>query len=190
MLPESKPADAVHARPPEAGEGWVTARAPQLAEAMRRLVSFPGLVYGHRDLVAISVRRDLEARFSGTVLGWAWPLVHPMFLFVVYYFIFTKLLSFKIEHLPPGQESALGVYMFCGIMAWASIAESLTRGTGSIVDNGNLIKKLAFPSEILPLNVALVGLVTMSFAVVVFVAGSVLTPIWRIPGPAVLWVPL
>ena len=170
-------------------EGWVTARPPRLQEVLRRIVGFPKLVVEHYDLVWTSVRRELEARFQGTILGWIWPLIHPVFLFVVYYFIFTKLLDFKIPDLPPGQESAMGVYMFVGIVVWSTIAETLTRGTNSIVDNGNLIKKLSFPSEILPLNVVLVGLITLFFAVVVFLAGC-FTPMWTLPGWHVAWLPL
>lgn len=170
--------------------GWVTARPTKLREVGGRIVRFPLLLREHADLVTTSVRRELEIRFRGTVLGWFWPLVQPLFLFAVYYFIFTKLLSFKIPDLPPGQEAAMGVYMFVGIMGWSAISESLTRGTGVIVDNGNLIKKLSFPSEILPLNVSLVGTITMLFALVVFVLATLLTPIWTAPGPELAWAPV
>lgn len=174
--------------PPE-GE-WVTARPTRLVEVFGRLVRFPVLIVEHKDLVLTSVKRELEVRFRGTVLGWLWPLVHPLFLFAVYYFIFTKLLSFKIPNVPPGREAALGIYMFVGIMAWAAISEALTQGTSVILDNGNLIKKLAFPSEILPLNTTLVGVITFVFAVAMFVVATVATPVWPAPGKELLWVPL
>ncbi|HED66193.1 MAG TPA: ABC transporter permease [Planctomycetes bacterium] len=171
-------------------EGWVTARPPRFHEIVRRVFGFPGLLRRHKDLVLTSVKRDLEVRFSGTILGWFWPLFHPLFLFVVYYFIFVHLLGFKLQGLPESQKSGMGVYMFVGISAWTAIAETLVRGTSSIVDNGNLIKKLAFPSEILPLNVTLVGLVTLLFAVAMFVVACTLTPMWPAPGWALLWVPV
>lgn len=186
--PSGDAAGAVEARR-EPGE-WVTSRPARLMDFWGRLLAFPRLLTTHRDLIQSSVKRELEARFKGTILGWLWPLVHPMFLFAVYYFIFTKLLNFKLgTEIPPGQESALGIYMFVGILAFTSFSDSVFRGTGSIVDNGNLIKKLAFPSEILPLNVTLVGLVTLVFSLVVFVLGSALTPIWTAPGWHLLWIP-
>jgi ABC-type polysaccharide/polyol phosphate export permease len=157
---------------------------------VQRFFSLPKRMLAHRDLIAISVKRDLEARFSGTMLGWLWPLVHPMFLFVVYYFIFTKLLNFKIPHLPEGQESALGIFMFCGIMSYATISEGVVRGANTFIENGNLIKKLAFPAEILPLNISLVCSVTHLFALAVFLLGCLLTPIWEAPGLSALWIPL
>ena len=172
------------------GQGWITARPVRLQEVVRRVIGVPQLLANHRDLITTSVKRDLGARFTGTVLGWVWPLIHPLFLFAAYYFIFTELLKFKLHYLPQGQKAALGVYMFVGIMAWAAIAEALMRGTNAIVENGNLIKKLAFPSEILPLNVALVGLVTLSFAMGVFIVVCLVTPVWAAPGPELLWIPV
>jgi lipopolysaccharide transport system permease protein len=175
--------------PGESG-GWVTARPPRAVEILLRIVCFPRLFVGHRDLISTSVKRELEARFKGTVLGWAWPLVQPLFLFAVYYFIFTELLQFKIPNLPEDKKAAMGVFMFVGITAWATMAETLTRGTNAIVENGNLIKKLAFPSEVLPLNLTLAGLVTLLFAIVMFILACVFTPMWPAPGIDLLWVPV
>ena len=172
------------------GEGWVTARPPKAKEILLRILGFPGLVRRHWDLLTTSCRRELEARFSDTVLGWLWPPFHPLFLFVVYYFIFANLLQVKIPNLPEDLKAAFGVWMFVGITVWAAIAETLNRGTNVIVDNGNLIKKLAFPSEILPLNLTIVGLITLAFAVTMFVLACFLTPMWRAPGIELLWVPV
>lgn len=191
MTPESQSAaQAVASGAPGDAPVWVTARPPRAAEILLRIVCFPRLVVEHRDLISTSVKRELEARFKGTVLGWAWPLVQPLFLFAVYYFIFTELLQFKIPNLPEDKKAAMGVFMFVGITAWATIAETLTRGTNAIVDNGNLIKKLAFPSEVLPLNLTIAGLVTLLFAVAMFVLACVFTPMWPAPGIELLWIPL
>ncbi|MCA8942605.1 MAG: ABC transporter permease, partial [Planctomycetes bacterium] len=108
-------------------------------------------------------------------------------LFVVYYFIFTKLLNFKIPDLPAGQESAMGIYMFVGVMVWTSVAEALTRDCTSIVDNGNLIKKLSFPTELLPLNAVLVSMVTMLFGVLAFLIACAFG-VWPLPGKDALWI--
>lgn len=171
-------------------EGWVTARPPRMVEVLSRVVGFPGLVSRNRDLVWQTVRRELESRFKGTLLGWAWPLVFPMFMFVIYYFIFTKLLAMKFPSLPEEQKAAMGVFMFVGVLVWTSFAESLARGCNVIVENGNLIKKLAFPSEVLPLNVVLVNLITMLFGVAVFVLACFATPLWLSPGWMLAWIPV
>jgi len=171
-------------------EGWITARPPRAAEVVLRLLTLPRMIRDHRDLIGTSVRREIDGRFSGTALGWVWPLVHPLFLFAVYYFIFTELLDFKMPDVPEDKKAALGVYMFVGIMAWTALAETILRGTSSITDNGNLIKKLSFPAEILPLNIALASVVTHLFALVVFLVACLVTPIWPLPTAAVAWVPV
>jgi ABC-type polysaccharide/polyol phosphate export permease len=169
---------------------WVTAQAPKAVEIVRRIVGFPALCFAHRDLIRTSVRRELQARFTGTTLGWLWPLLHPLLLFGIYYFIFTKLLSFKFPDLPESQKFAFGIYMFVGVLAWTAVAESLNRGAGVILENGNLIKKLAFPSEVLPLNVVLVSLVTMVLGIVTYCAMVTVTSVWTAPGPMLVWVPV
>ena len=169
---------------------WVTPRPTRGLEVLQRLVRLPWLVSGHRDLVATTLKRDLSARFQGTLLGWAWPVLQPLFLFGVYYFIFTRFLGQRMPDLPAGMEAGMGVYLFCALIAWGAFSEALARGTSVIVDNGNLIKKLAFPSELLPLNVVLASLVMMLFAIGIFVLVACFTPVWPAPGPAVAWVPV
>lgn len=169
---------------------WVTPRPARPIEVLARILRLPWLVRANIDLVRTSVRRDISARFQGTLLGWAWPVLQPLFLFAVYYFIFSELLQQRMPNLPEAQEAGMGVYMFCGMMPWAVLAESLGRGTAVIVENGNMIKKLAFPSEILPLNVVLVSQVMMLFAVAIFVLATWATPVWPAAGWSLLWVPV
>lgn len=168
---------------------WITPRPARPLEVLKRIVTLPGLMRDHFDLIRTTLRRDISARFQGTLLGWAWPFLQPLFLFGIYYFIFTQLLQVKMPNLPEDKKAAMGVYMFVGMIPWTMVAESLARGTGVIVDNGNLIKKLAFPSELLPLNVVLASMVMMLFAVAIFVVAATTTPVWPAPGWGLLWVP-
>jgi ABC-type polysaccharide/polyol phosphate export permease len=184
MTPEPTSASA-----PNEGE-WVSARPSRALEVLARLVNLPRLVARNSDLVTTTLKRDLAARFQGTLLGWAWPFLQPLFLFAVYYFIFTEFLQIKMQNLPEEQQAGMGVYMFAGMICWAALGESLARGTGVIVDNGNLIKKLAFPSEILPLNVVLAALSLLLFATTAFVLATLVTPIWPRPGAHLLWLPV
>jgi ABC-type polysaccharide/polyol phosphate export permease len=184
MSPDSEPSLV-----PPAGE-WVTPRPTRGLEVLQRLVGLPRLVISQRDLVLTTLKRDLNARFQGTLLGWSWPFLQPLFLFGVYFFIFTRFLGQRMPELPPGMEAGMGVYMFTAMIAWSAFSEALARGTSVIVDNGNLIKKLAFPSELLPLNVVLAALVTMLFAVAIFVLVALFTPVWPAPGIELAWLPV
>jgi ABC-type polysaccharide/polyol phosphate export permease len=183
MSPEES--DALGAAPGE----WITARPTRAREVGQRILRLPWLVAEHWDLVRTTLRRDLAARFQGTVLGWAWPLLQPLLLFGVYFYIFTELLQQRMRDLPDDRKAGMGVYMFCAMVAWSALAEALTRGTSVIVDNGNLIKKLVFPAELLPLNTVLAALVMMLFGVAIFVLATLFTPVWPPPGLELLWVP-
>ncbi len=175
---------------PEPQGTWISARPTRAHEVLRRLVRLPWVVTEHWDLVRTTLRRDLVARFQGTLLGWAWPILQPLLLFGVYFFIFTELLQQRMQGLPDSQRAAMGVYMFCAMISWSALADALARGTSVIVENGNLIKKLVFPAELLPLNVVLSALVMMMFGVGIFVLATIFTPVWPAPGFTLLWIPL
>lgn len=181
-------------------DGWVTARPPGAGQVLQRFLGFPRVLLSHTDLVRTSTRRMIEAQFKGSVLGWLWPLFTPVALFFVYYFIFTKLLGFKLGVMGLDAEAAtaMGIYMFTGIVVWTGFAEAIGRCTGTIVENGDVIKKLSFPTELLPLNIVLSSSVTMLFGVGAFLLAVTVANLfagedqafllWHTPGWEVLWI--
>ena len=169
---------------------WIDARPLSFGEALALLPGFPGRLWHQRELVAAWVRRDLRSRLLGTFLGRAWPLLAPLALFGAYWFVVTKLLGFRLPGLAPEQTAALGVYMFLGVVVWSAFAESLTRCTHAIVDNARLVARVQFPAELLPVEIVLAQLVTMSIALVLFVIVAPVTGVWRAPGPWLAAAPL
>ncbi len=159
---------------------------------MAGILGFPALVWRHRTMLGSFVTRELRARFHGSALGFFWPLIQPAALFAVYWFLFARLLGMKLE-LAGGDpdatgESGFAVYLFSGIILWSAFAEAVLRATGVVTENGNLIKKMAFPSELLPCSVAIVALVMQVLSLVVyFVVARVLG---MLPGPEALLLPL
>ncbi|GDY02581.1 transport permease protein [Planctomycetota bacterium] len=121
------------------------------------VLGFPKTIWEHRYLVQNFFRRELLGRFRGSVLGLLWVLIHPMFLFAIYYFVFGYLFGRPGTGTAPSPEYAL--YMFSGVIVFASLTEGLGRACTCITDNGNLVKKVAFPSELLPVPVILVAMV-------------------------------
>jgi lipopolysaccharide transport system permease protein len=169
---------------------WVEATPAGVGEIARAVAGFPALVWRHRDFVRTSVRRDLAARLSGTLLGRAWPLIAPLAMFAAYYFLFTRIFGVRVGALPPEQRGALGVYMFLGVVIWSAFADSLARSTHAFVDAGPTIKKIAFPAELVPLQIALANLVTMAAALFAFVLATWVSPVWRAPGAALALAPV
>jgi lipopolysaccharide transport system permease protein len=122
------------------------------------IVRFPALVGRNRYMVHNFLRRDILGRVNGSFLGVGWILLQPIFLFVVYYAVFGVLFAQRnTEDEPP---EVFAVYLFSGILVWQAFAEATSTSCGVIVDNGSLVKKVAFPSEVLLIHVQVSAMFT------------------------------
>ena len=108
----------------------------------------------YRGLIWSLVARDLKARYRGSVLGFAWSFINPLLLLLIYSFVFTTIMPNDTQSVKP-----YAVFMFCGILPWTWFAASLSDATGSLIAGGNLIKKVLFPAEVLPLVSVLANMV-------------------------------
>jgi lipopolysaccharide transport system permease protein len=120
----------------------------------------------HRGLTLSLVRRDLEARYRGSFGGGLWTLLNPLLLMLTYYFVFGVVLESRF----PGDPTREGfvLYFLAGMLPWLAISEALGRSPALILEHGNLIKKLVFPSEVLPVVRTLAALVSEAVAIVLF----------------------
>ena len=117
----------------------------------------------YRGLIQSLVARELKARYRGSVLGFFWSFVNPLLLLLVYSFVFTHVLpASKDERVTP-----FALFMFCGILPWTWFSSSLLEASGVLISGGNLIKKVLFPAEILPIVTVLANLVHFLFGLVV-----------------------
>jgi lipopolysaccharide transport system permease protein len=159
---------------------------------MPRLVGAPTLargsmirrfseLYSYRELIRNLVVRDLKVRYKNSALGVLWSLLNPLLMTLVFSVVFTVMLpNNQVEHFP--------VFFLCGFLPWSFLSASLIGGTGSIVSNSNLIKKVYFPREILPVSGVLSNLVNFLVALVVLF-GMIFVFQIRLT-PAVLMLPL
>src|SRR6187399_3084410 len=129
-------------RQPTKPAARITSRSP----CCRSMWSNLATLVRYRGLVQSLVVRDLKARYRGSVLGFFWSFVNPLLLLLIYSFIFTKVIPNETKGVQP-----YAVFMFCGILPWNWFATSLTDSSGSLIAGGNLIKKVLFPAEVLPL---------------------------------------
>lgn len=99
------------------------------------------------------VVRDLKVRYTGSVIGLLWSIVQPLSMLLLLTYIFSVILKVRIA----GEEGDINFaeWLFCGYLPWMAFNEALVRATTSIVDNSNLIKKILFPIEILPLYIVI-----------------------------------
>jgi ABC-type polysaccharide/polyol phosphate export permease len=108
----------------------------------------------YRGLIQSLVARELKARYRGSVLGFLWSFVNPLLLLGIYSFIFNTILPNREADVQP-----YSLFMFCGILPWTWFSSSLMDASGSLIAGGNLIKKVLFPAEILPIVSVLANMV-------------------------------
>ena len=139
----------------------------------------------YRGLVASLVARELKARYRGSVLGFFWSFINPLLLLSIYTFVFTVVLPNNSTTLKP-----YGLFMFCGILPWNWFSSSLTEASGSLVSGGNLIRKVLFPAEVLPLVNVLANMVHFFLGLVILVGFLVAYRHWPDPLTDLLWFPV
>jgi ABC-type polysaccharide/polyol phosphate export permease len=103
-------------------------------------------LFRYRLLIESLVGRELKARYRGSVLGFFWSFVNPLFLLLTYVVVFTVVMPGT--HSPAMEPFAL--FFFCGILPWTWFSSSLLESSGVLIAGGNLIKKVLFPAEVLP----------------------------------------
>src|SRR5438093_9163522 len=108
----------------------------------------------YRGLIQSLVARELKARYRGSVLGFVWSFINPLLLLLIYWFVFTTVMPNKVEGVQP-----YALFMFCGILPWTWFSASLSEAAGSLISGGNLIKKVLFPAEVLPLVSVLANMI-------------------------------
>jgi ABC-type polysaccharide/polyol phosphate export permease len=104
-------------------------------------------LFRHRVLIQSLVVRELKARYRGSVGGYLWSFLNPLLLLAVYTTVFTVIIPQRGQG-PESQPYAL--YLFCGLLPWTWFSAALTEAANSLIAGGNLIKKLIFPAEVLP----------------------------------------
>ena len=128
-------------------------------------------VIRYRELFGSLFRRDIRAKYRGSVLGLGWSLLHPLALMLVYLFVFSVL------GLARDAPSNYWLFLLCGLPAWVFFATASQASYRSLLEKANLISKVRFPRQLVPLSI--VGTNLVSFAVMLGVV--VVLSLWRLP---------
>jgi ABC-2 type transport system permease protein len=108
-------------------------------------------LFAYRELLFSLTKKELKVKYRGSVLGFFWSLLNPILLMLVYSFVFSLVLRSGIEE--------FAIFLLCGLLPFNFFSNSMNYGTGSVVSNANLVKKIYFPKEIIPLSVVLSNLI-------------------------------
>jgi lipopolysaccharide transport system permease protein len=105
-------------------------------------------LYYYRHLLLQMVIREIKGRFAGSIGGIVWHFIHPVLMLIVFLFVFVYIFRLRVSS--TGGAAASAIYIIAGLFPWVILAEGLSRGTTSLIENANIIQKTAFPNEILP----------------------------------------
>lgn len=137
-------------------------------------------LYQYRDLLWLWIAREIRVRYKQSLLGVGWAVLQPLALTVVFAFLFSQLLRVDTEGVP------YPIFAYAALVPWTFFTTSLNFGVPSLVNNMNLVTKIYFPREVLPL--ANVGAAFVDFLIASLIFGGMLAfyRIW--PGARALWV--
>ena len=110
----------------------------------------------HRWLLRSLLQRELRNRYAGTVGGLVWVLVHPMLMLAIFAAVFQYVFQVRLPSASPEQPYVLWVAL--ALWPWLAFGESLSRGTVAVQQHGDLVKKVAFPQELLVYSAVLASM--------------------------------
>ncbi|MCC6767370.1 MAG: ABC transporter permease [Deltaproteobacteria bacterium] len=115
-------------------------------------------VWSARTVVRALVVRDLRGRYVGSALGTFWSIAQPLLQLATYTFVFATVMQVRVTD-AGGGDVPFVLYLACGLFPWLAIQEAITRSATCLVDNPTLVKRVIFPVEVLPVQLACAAVV-------------------------------
>lgn len=130
------------------------------------------LIGRHRGLLWAMTMRDISDRYTGQMLGGAWAILSPLLTMAVYVFVFTFIFRGRLGEDATG--TAFTAFALSGLAPWMAMQEGVSRSVSAVTGNANLIKQIVFPSEVLPLKIALATLPTLLIGLAVAIVTALI----------------
>lgn len=130
-------------------------------------------LYKYRELLKSNTKKEVRGKYKHSFLGVLWSFLNPLLQILVYAIVFPLILKNNQEHYV--------VFLCCGLIPWNFFAIAINRSASTMLENGNIIKKVYFPREILPISVVLSEAINFIISTVIILAfvlfnGISLTP--------------
>lgn len=116
-------------------------------------------LYNYRELLRTNVKKEIRGKYKGSFLGVLWSFLNPLLMVLVYAIVFPYIMRIKTENYL--------IFLICGVIPWTFFTTVMTQGMISIRINAGIIKKVYFPREILPISVAVSGLVNFFISCII-----------------------
>lgn len=139
-------------------------------------------LYSYRELLWSWIIRDIKVRYKQSLLGVAWAVLQPLSTTVLFAVIFSRFVRVPTEGIP------YPIFYYTALLPWTFSSASISSAVPSLVNNMNLVTKIYFPREILPISSIVASAADFAIASLVFIGMMVF---YRIPvGPSIAFVPI
>lgn len=102
-------------------------------------------IYNYRELLKTNIKKEIRGKYKGSWLGVLWTFLNPLLMLAVYAFVFPYILRVNVDNYT--------IFMIVALIPWNFFTTAIQSGTGSVVANGNILKKVYFPREIIPISI-------------------------------------
>ena len=116
-------------------------------------------LYQYREMIRSLIHRDLRGRYKGSVLGFLWTFINPLLQLGVYTIVFSSIMRMGIDD--------YYLFLFVALIPWMFCATSIVGGSTCILANQNLVTKIYFPREVLPLAIVTSNFINMLYCFVI-----------------------
>lgn len=119
-------------------------------------------LYNYRELLKTTVKKEIRGRYKNSFLGVLWSFLNPLLQILVYAIVFPLIMK--------NNEKNYVVFLCCGLIPWAFFSTVITRSAFTMIENGNIIKKVYFPREILPIAICISEAVNFLISTLIILA--------------------
>ncbi len=129
-------------------------------------------LWQHQELLFSLTAREIKVRYKQTILGALWAIIQPLCLMIVFTIIFSKFAKLPSDGMP------YPIFSYCALLPWTFFSTSLSFAMASLVSNADLVSKVHFPREVLPLSCVIVAIIDFFVSALIFILMMV---IYKIP---------
>lgn len=101
----------------------------------------------YKSMIQSFIKKEVRGRYKGSILGFLWNFITPLMQIIVYIMVFTIVFRPNIDN--------YAIYLIVGMVPWIFFSESISSGSGAIINNSELVKKIYFPRTVLPISIVL-----------------------------------
>ena len=119
-------------------------------------------IYNYRELLKNNVKKEIRGKYKNSALGVIWTFLNPLLQLLVYALIFPLILR--------STQPFYVVFVCVGLVPWTFFTTSVSQSAWTIISNGNIVKKVYFPREILPISIVTSGMINFLISTLIIVA--------------------